>query len=970
VVTLFLRFQGIDYDHDEAGYEKLDRYIRWIQGVVNRYEGHLLQITIGDKGSYTCIAFGAPIAHEDDAIRAVSSALELSKPPQDLAFIKPAQIGVAQGQMLAGAYGSPSRRTYGAMSDEINLSARLMEAAAPGQVLASQVTSQATEGLYSWERLPALALKGKSEPVPVYALSGPASQFPERLQASRYAVPMVGRQIELEQIGLKWRLADLGQGQVIGIFAEAGMGKSRLIAEATSLLEDAGFDFFIGECQSFGTHSGYLVWQPIWRGLFGLDPAAGPDIQIQRLAEALERLAPGLVPRLPLLGTVLSLPIPDNELTRSFDAKLRKTSTESLLVECLQACAREKPVLLVLEDCHWLDPLSRDLLETIGRAIANLRVLLITASRPIRQPELDSFPLSRLPHFSEILLADFTRQEAERLVRLKLELFFGPHTKAQPRLAERIIQRADGNPFYIEELLNYLITQGFVPEDQQSLEHLDLPTSLHSLILSRIDQLTESQVAALKVASVIGRLFKAAMLWGVYPALGDGQRVIADLESLRRMELMELESEQPELTYLFKQVITQEVAYESLPYATRATLHEQIGRFIERSFSDRLDQYLDLLAFHFERSADDEKKRAYLLRAGEAAQAKYANTAAIEYYRRLIPLLDAKNQVAVRLKLGQVLVLVGEWQAAGEVLLQAMDSAEDLADYPALNWCRAAIADLMGKQGQYAEASEWLEFAQAGFQSLGDMTGVGKVLHSRGTLAAQQGDFKRSQALYEQSLAIRRQMGDLPQVASLLSNLAILARLRGEYARARALHEEGLALRRELGDRWAIANSLNNLGNVALDQQDYGEARACLEEAVALLREIGDRWAIANSLNNLGNVARTQGDFQAARGLYLESLQIYREFGDQRALAYLLEDIAGLAAQQGQAEQALILVGCAAGLRLAIGSPLSPTEAAKLDQLLEPAHQKLDELAQAAAWGQGRDLSLAEVIQVALTPTG
>jgi tetratricopeptide (TPR) repeat protein len=209
-------------------------------------------------------------------------------------------------------------------------------------------------------------------------------------------------------------------------------------------------------------------------------------------------------------------------------------------------------------------------------------------------------------------------------------------------------------------------------------------------------------------------------------------------------------------------------------------------------------------------------------------------------------------------------------------------------------------------------------------------------------------------------------LDDRPRIASLLSNLAILARFQGDTTVARKLHQEGLALRRELGDKSAIANSLNNLGNVALDQQDYTEARACLEEALGLLREVGDRWAIANSLNNLGNVARTQDDFQAARKLYRESLEIYRDFGDQRALAYLLEDMAGLASRQGQAERAITLVAIAAGLRLAIGSPLSSTESAQLDALLAPAHQALDELAQADAWGRGWERSLAEAIELAL----
>jgi predicted ATPase/class 3 adenylate cyclase len=962
VVTLFLRFAGIDYDHDEAAGARLDAYIRWVQGVADHYESYLIQLTIGDKGSYLCVAFGAPTAHEDDPVRAIAAGEELRKPPPELNFIKEIQIGIAQGLMRTGAYGGSGRRTYGVMGDEINLAARLMQAAQSGQILASSVTSQATEGVYLWNNLPDVRVKGKSEPVPIRCLTGQRRGRDVPLQVPKYGLPMVGRGEELAFIGQKLGMALEGRGHIVGIAAEAGMGKSRLIAEAIQAASTRGFTSFIGECESYGTNISYLPWQNIWRDFFHLEPGLPAEEQILQLREELIKLAPDLVPRLPLLGIVLGLPIPDNDLTHSFDAKLRKSSTEGLLVDCLRARTREMPLLIVLEDCHWLDPLSHDLLEVTGRAIADLPVVLLVAFRPAVQPHLKAHRVSLLSNYAEIGLTNFSPQEAEHLIRLKLDQFFGPQSEIHPELIQRIIFRAEGNPFYIEELLNYLKDRGIHPQDRQAIGELELPTSLQSLILSRIDQLTESQVITLKVASVIGRLFKAAMLLGIYPQLGDQQQVFSDLETLSRVNLTELDAADPELTYLFKHVITQEVTYESLPYATRAILHEGVGKFIERASPDTLDAYIDLLAFHYERSDNEAKKREYLLRAGQAAQANYANTAAISYYRRVLPLLPVRERAGVMLKLGQVFVLVGEWHEASEIYLQTLDLAEDLGDHLTLAWCQAAIADLMSKQGHYADAADWLGQSRAAFQRLGDLAGVGQVLHSGGTLAAQQGNLQKAGKLYQESLTIRRRLNDRTRIASLLSNLAILARFQGDDRLALTLHEEGLAIRRELKDKWAIANSLNNLGNVALDQKDYEVARARLEEALALLREVGDRWAIANTLNNLGNVLRSQGDLQAAARLYQESLAIYAEFGDKRALAYLLEDMAGLAALQGRAEQALVLAGRASSLRDAVGSPLSSTEQAKLEQLLAPAKGALGEAAQARAREAGKGLTLEQTV--------
>jgi adenylate cyclase len=964
-VLLFLRFGGIDYDRDEEAGSKLDAYIRWVQAVVAEYNAYLLHLTIGDKGSYLSAGFGAPLAHEDDAVRAVSAALELRTLPDDLHFINRVQIGINQGRILAGAYGGSARRTYGVMGDDVNLAARLMQAADPGQILVSQVVQQATGDAFDWQSLPAIRVKGKTEPVTILSPIRAKQRRVVRLHEVGYALPMVGREAELALIEQKLELALQGRGQIVGITGEAGIGKSRLVAEVVRMTGDRQLAGYASECESYGTHTSYLVWRAIWRALFDIDPAWEIAEQIDALEEQLTHIDPALVPRLPLLGAVLNLSIPDSDLTRSFDAKLRKESLEALLVDCLRAHARTTPLLFVLEDSHWLDPLSHDLVDVVGRALADLPVMLILVYRPPEVGRLQAPRVSNLPHFTEVALTNFTSQEAERLIALKLEQFAGSQTKVSPKLVERITARAQGNPFYIEELLNYLRDRDISPQDSRALEQLDLPTSLYSLILSRLDQRTESQKIVLRVASVIGRLFRAALLWGMYPELGTQERVRADLEILCHLDLTKADTPEPELAYLFKHIVTQEVAYESLPFATRAMLHEQLALYIERAYGDSLDQYVDLLAYHYERSENEDKKREYLRKAGEAAQADYANEAAINYYQRVLPLLPIEEQVPVMLKLGGVLQLVGRWDEANDLCQRGMALAEQSGDPHILAQCRTAKGELLGKQGLYAEASEWLDRARVGFEALGDEAGVAQVLHFGGTLAAKQGDYETARARYEEGLAIRRRLKDRPGVASLLSNLAMMAEYQGDYATARALNEECLALRREVGDKWAIAMSLNNLGYVILAQGDYPAARAQLEQAVTLQREVGDRYHIANALNNLGNVARAQGDYTEAHALYEESLTINRDLGDGWAIAYLLEDIGGLAALQGQPGRALRLSGAAAALRETINAPLPPAEQDKLERMLAPARQALGETATASAVAEGRAMSMEQAIDMA-----
>jgi adenylate cyclase len=965
-VALFLRFSGIDYDRDTEADKKLDRFICQVQVALAHYDGTLIQLTIGDKGSYLYAAFGAPVAHEDDALRAVSAAQELQRlASSNSNEILEIQIGVTQGRMRTGAYGGSAHRTYGVLGDAVNLAARLMQAAKPGQVLGSLEIFQGTDETFKWEKLPDLNVKGKSEPVAVYRLVGLELYKSIRLQEPQYKLPMVGRDAELEEISQKLDLVLQGRGQIVGICAEAGMGKSRLVAEVLRLSLGHRLVVYGGECQSYGTNSSYLVWHTIWRGFFSVDPTLPQAEMIPALADQLNKIDPGLTPRMPLLGAALNLTIPDNELTQAFDAKLRKASLEALLVDCLRQRARETPMLIVLEDSHWMDPLSQDLLEVIASAIVDLPVLLITAYRPPDIQRAQAPRLSQLRHFTQIGLSEFTPEEAGLLIRLKLEQVFGSTEKIPAELMEKVTVRAQGNPFYIEELLNFIKDRGVDLQDSKALAKLDFPASLYSLILSRIDQLNESFKTTLKVASVIGRLFPAAAVWGVYPQLGSLERVRSNLDYLSDLDITPLDAE-PERTYLFKHVVTQEVAYESLPFATRAMLHGLIGQYIERTQAGNLDRVVDLLAHHYGLSDQLPKKREYLLKAGESAQADYANAAAIEYYQQVLPLLPEDEQVEVMLKLGKVLEAVGRWGEAGELYEQTMALTEKQQDQRGRAWCQTAIAELLRKQSRYVEASQWLQRAQKSFEDLGDQHGVGQVLHSRGTLAAQQGDYDSARHLYEQSLKIRQALQDKENIGSLLSNLAIIAEYQGDFVSSRKLHEEGLAIRRETGDRWAIAVSLNNLGIVVLNHGDLSEARACIEEALELQREVGVRWNIANTLNNLGNVARAAMDLRAAAGLYRESLLIYRDLRDKWALAYLFEDIGKLASLEGKLKRTLTLCAVGQALRDEIGAPLPPVEQEKLERLLEDARSALDDSASAAAWAKGLSLSLDQAIEEAL----
>jgi adenylate cyclase len=932
-LALFVRFTGIDYEADDAG-AGLDGFVQTLQRTAERYGGTLLQVTVGDKGSYAHLNFGALSAHEDDARRATKTALELIK-ISELNL----QIGIAQGLMRVGVFGGKTRRTYDALGDDVNLAARLMTTAAAGEILLSGRVHEAVIEDFTFEPRPPLPMKGKAEPLPVFAVTGETQKRAVRLQEPTYALPMVGRREELRSIEAKLDLAAEGRGQVVGIVAEAGMGKSRLVAEVIRSARRKGFTGFGGACQSDGIHTPYLAWKPIWEAFFDVDPGMPERKLVRWLEGEIEDLAPSRVEAMPLLSTVLDLNIPENDFTRNLEPETRQSALHALLEDCLKSAAgtgaapapnedaganekgeRTSPLLIVVEDLHWIDALSQDLLEELAKALANSAVCFVLAYRPPELERLQAARLEALPQFTRVELRELTPAEAESAVRAKLLQLYPARGGALPGgLVDALMARAQGNPFYLEELLNYVRDRGLDPSD---IENIELPDSLHTLILSRIDRLSEEEKTTLRVASIIGRLFRARWLTGYYPELGTPAQVKAALDALESLDITPLDTPEPELAYLFKHIVTHEVTYESLPFATRSRLHEQLGRYLEGA-----DAPLDTIAFHYGRSGNQDKKREYLRRAGEAAQRNFANDAALDYYTRLLPLLeDSQARVEIQMRRGAVLELTGQYDEAQADYQAVLDVARE--DPRTTASAQYAMGKLNRLRGDYEAALAWMAQAKQGYDALGDPVGVaraliekGRVLNHKGeplparealdealqlaraanarrevalalnNLGAAvwyQGDYVAARPLYEEGLALMRELGDKPGIAAALYSLGVMAVSEGNIAETRSRYQESLALRREIGDKRGISSALAGLGAVKIMDNDYPAARTLLEESLALRREMGDRKGIAGSLASLGAVYARQGDYATARALFEEGLLLARETGDRRGTAVLL----------------------------------------------------------------------------------
>lgn len=411
-VALFLRFRGLDYDRDDTAGAKLDAYIRWVQHVLAGYEGYLIELSIGDKGSYLYAAFAAPLAHGYDAARAVTAALDLQTPPPELDFITDVQIGLSQGRMRAGPYGGSTRRTYGVQGSEVNVAARLMQHARPGQPLISKHVSEAASRNYTFKYLGAVNIKGRQDPIPVFGALNKRVLTPPRL------ISTVRREEALPQFEQILETVVAGQGQILRLEQVDKFGPSHLSADFIERALARGFQVTVGSCQPSRHSPVYAPWRQIFRAWFDLmpNPIAGQDKtvwttqQTARLQTAIKEMNADWLPLLPLFGSLLDLSIPDNETTAGFDPFLRQGVLIALVIELVQTWTHDQPSLLLIEDAHWLDEPSQELILALARAMTRTPLALILVHGPIHSEDRPLLPeLDHLAHYNQISL--FGRSE-------------------------------------------------------------------------------------------------------------------------------------------------------------------------------------------------------------------------------------------------------------------------------------------------------------------------------------------------------------------------------------------------------------------------------------------------------------------------------------------------------------------------------------------------------------------------------
>ncbi len=893
VTTVFVSFPGLEQATDLIG--ALQALVAHVDDTCDRLGGNLVGVQLGDKGSTAIVAFGAPVAHDDDESRALACALELRD-----AGSPPPRIGVTTGVVYCGRVGSERRRDYTIMGDPVNVAARLMQAAEPGQILVDAPTRDSVGRRFSWRGRRPLAVKGKSEPVDMAVLERlvevrPADRRPEP-GADR---PPVGRSSELALAGRAIDDARAGAGRVLAVVGNAGVGKSKLGAEIARMARGRGLSTHPGAFEAYRSRTSYLGWRDVWWSLLGVDRPHGRDeAVVAELRRALAAIDADLVPRLPLLGPLLGLDIPDTDLTTGLEPALRAELLRSLLLACLRARSAARPLVIVLEDCRWMDPPSAELLDFLGRNVASLPVLLLVLHRPgpDRPPVLSA--LRGWSHAEELRLAELDYDDMATLVRARCRERAG--AEPSDSFVGAVCERAGGNPLFAETLVDLVLARGGDLSTAEAAEAPDLPDSLSSAVLSRIDELDDDEQITLKLASVVGRRFRPSWLAGSYPPAGTPEEVERRLRALARLDMLALEGADPEPTFVFRNVTVQAVAYRSLAHANRESLHESTGTHIERANAGDLSPYVELLAHHFGNTRNAVKQRTYFELAGDKAKAAYANAAAIDYYRRLQPLVSAGERAAVLLKLGEVSELVGQWPRAESLYREALAAAQAGTRARALS----ALGSLLAHTDSYDEALRWLGQARTTAEALGDVAALGLALERLSWTHWRRADYAEALDCAHEHLRLVTAAEDPAGIGAALENIGVIeGKVRRPADAVRHL-QQALDHGRATGDQRLVVHALNDLAVVHAEAGDFGKAVRALADAGEVAGRIGYRRAVGYLVGNEAELRLRQGDDEGAVVCGRRALRAATELGDAVTAALQLHTIAVAQAARGRAADA------------------------------------------------------------------
>ncbi|MCA9971878.1 MAG: tetratricopeptide repeat protein, partial [Anaerolineales bacterium] len=886
-VILWLRLEAPRHvaADEEAMFELIATVLPPLATIVEAHQGHVRQHTGGLEA-----VFGAPMAHEDDAERAVLAAYHMMQYVAELGTAAEpaltAQIGIDQGLVVAGRLAHRQVAGFIVTGGPLRALQRLAAQAPHGRIWVTESIFEVTKRLFAYQ--PAPRRENEERVWQVVGLQrepAPRRGLPDR--PARF----IGRDAPLRQMLLLTQNCREGLGGLLLIEGEAGIGKSRLMREFRTAVTSLDYTVWSGTCLVQRVNHAFYLFSDLLTQLFQLQPADTPEEMRLKIEQGMllwPRDAKQVRPYLEML-VGLRPAGPDGERLDSLAPDQLRQQTFVAIRRLLKTMAKRQPIVVMLDDLHWIDPISAELLLFIATIVTTDPIIFVVAQR--RQGA--DLPNDRLIRLQSLLPGQTVQLLLQRLSpgdsqTLLQDLFASP--KLPARLSDLIIERSEGNPYFIEEFVRMFIERGYVEQvgeawqlaRQVELAQIDLPASLEALIRARVDALPPELKEVLQCAAIIGREFEAVLVARI-AGVEDARPQLGRLAS----RLM-VQHNRADDRWAFSHALFESIVYDMMLKTRRQHLHRQTADFLEQRWAGHEAEHAEVLSYHFTRAGVPEKAVAYLVLAGERAASRYANEEALSYFQTAGDLLgslpggDAAWRLRIAVGLGDVYRFVGRYEASLSVLSAALTLMQRE------NLPMVRLADLHWRMGQTAQAQGEYEAARGYYATAQTAIGTPQTPEQQMVMARAltglawayyaQGRAEEAREACEKSLALAQTVEGISELATAENLLGGIYYLLGEWRPALNHTTRAMVLRDQMGYTWGVAATLSNMGILAVYAGHWHKALAFFKRSLDLRREMGDVEGVAITHNNLGNLYKDQGEAAEAEYHFRESSKLAQLF--------------------------------------------------------------------------------------------
>jgi class 3 adenylate cyclase/tetratricopeptide (TPR) repeat protein len=894
VTIMFAKFGGLNFDLDPAVGQVLQTYFTMMRDCVLRYGGRLNEVDIVADGGTLVVFFGAPTAHEDDELRAVACAREMQ---QTVADVRAAAgvaaerlrqcIGISSGSVFVGEVGAPVRRTYTAVGDEVNLAARIMNMARWGEVVVTSWVQKRSSGHFDFRSMGGTKLKGKLEPVPLFALVGrrEAQAADGLLNLLLGHQEIIGRAAELAILEAVLERAWRGESQLVLLSGEAGVGKSFLIGSLSQRWSDLGGQVCAVDCHRQGNVAPYDLWTDVLSSVFGLSKMDAPDRQQEKIEHSLSLLSPSLAARSGFFIGVMGVGTSQGAVR---SAAMSGEITASLcrhIADLLRAVARQQGLLLVLENLHDVDGASLDLFNGMLPQLQGIPLMICAAHRPSDSLRIDSDAVTATNLVLDALSDADTLTLANQLLADR-----GLSTDLAPQLVEQV----RGNPFYLREMIDTL--RNLVDPETALVQRQVVPESISDTILAQLDPLGEDYKLTLRIAAVMGQLFGFAALQVAHPLPVSRQELAVRLAKLERMHIIRLDHFGPDIVYCFRHAITQQVIYASLLSGDRERFHRRVAQALEQVYPLDLETRYSVVADHYARGNVLTKAINYWTVAGQQAVRARAFREALAHYKLAEETLSIcyscrprcaqgvqlnlmLSRAHVRYQLGQVAEAVQDYEAASLV-------AGDLVDLGSQGEALYWLAEIAFHQAYFPESQVLILQAAQRFSALDDRDALADVwlLYSR--LHDVQGDIENARRYVGRALVLNEDVRDHAGSARCRGWAATIDFATGKRVQVLDVMQRTIELEQRADQPSLLAESSLWLAEALLQQGDWGQALSLSRQSLELSQTSGSILDVADAQRATARVLARIGAYEEASDYLDQAMRLYADANWRIGLAY------------------------------------------------------------------------------------